>query len=106
MNGRVITDFEQTPPISTYLIAFIVSDFEYNEFIATNDFPTTQRIFTSKDYINQTSYSLVEAITTLKAIGNYLQFPFTLSKLDHAAIPDIRVGGLKIFTFSTISRVL
>lgn len=82
--------------MSTYLIAFIVSDFEYKEFIATKEFSTTQRVFTSKEYINQTSYSLVEGITILKAIENYLQVPFTLPKLDHAAIPDTKVGGLNL----------
>lgn len=98
VNGRVITDFDQTPLISTYLIAIIVSDFEYREFIATKENPTTQRVFTIKEYVNQTSYALTEAITILKAIENYLQVPFTLSKLDHASIPDTRVGGLIEFS--------
>lgn len=96
VNGRVTTDFDETPPISTYLIAFIVSEFEYREFNATNGLPTTQRVFTSKDYINQTSYALIEGVTLLNAIGNYLQIPFVLQKLDHASIPYTWVGGLNI----------
>lgn len=93
MNGRVTTDFDQTPPVSTYLIAFIVSDFECNEFKGTDGFPTTQRVFTRHDYINQTSHALVEAITILTAIGNYVGVPFTLPKLDQVAIPGSRIEG-------------
>lgn len=94
VNGRVITDFWETPPTSTYLIAFIVSDFESNEFIATNEYPTTQRVFTRHEYINQTSHGLVEGITIFKAIENYLQVPFMLPKIDQVAIPGSRIEGL------------
>lgn len=81
--------------MSTYSIAFIISDFNYREFNATNDYTTTQRIFTHIDQINQTSYALVEGITILNALENYLQMPFVLNKLDHVAMPDYHALGIR-----------
>lgn len=92
MNGRVITDFDQTPLMSTYLVAFIVSDFKYTEYYTTNGSSTAQRVITRN--LNQTSYALTESIAILNAIEKYLQVSFPLSKLDQAAIPGSRVGGL------------
>lgn len=93
MNGRVRTSFERTPVMSTYLIAFIISDYEQRTFEATAEFPTTHRVFANDRVINHTSYALVEGITILKALENYLQVSFALPKLDQAAIPDSKVGG-------------
>lgn len=103
-NGKAITNFDQTPLMSTYLIAFIISDFNYREFNATNDYNTTQRIFTNIDHINQTSYALVEGITILKALENYLQIPFVLKKLDHAAMPDYQALGNNMASLNCFTR--
>lgn len=92
MNGQVITDFDETPLMSTYLVAFIVSDFQSTEYIATNGSSTVQRVITRN--LNQTSYALTESIAILNAIEKYVQVPFPLLKLDQAAIPGSRVGGL------------
>lgn len=79
--------------MSTYLVAFIVSDYNKRTFEATADFPTTHRVFANDKVINHTSYALVEAITILKALENYLQVSFALPKLDQAVIPESIVGG-------------
>lgn len=95
-DGRVTTDFETTPLVSTYLIAFIVSDFGYVEFNATDDNPTKQRVYANKDYVNQAEYALAEGVSILNAIAKYVQVPFSLEKMDQAAIPQFRAGGLNL----------
>lgn len=90
--------------MSTYLVAFIVSDFEYNYFNATSEFNMTQRIFTTNDTINRTSYALVEGITMLKAIQEYMQIPYDYPKLDHVAIPNTRAGKISLFCFQRKKR--
>lgn len=92
-NNKIQTDFETTPLMSTYLIAFIVSDFGYNERNASDTNPTHQRVFTSKNKLSQTAYALEEGVNILNAIAKYVSVPFTLSKMDQAAIPDFRAGG-------------
>lgn len=80
--------------MSTYLVAFIVSDYEYREFNGTHEYETTSRVFASKDDTNQTSYALLEGMKMLNALENYFQIPFSLPALDQAVIPEFRVGGV------------
>lgn len=86
----VTTTFRRTPKMSTYLVAFIVSDFE-----STNNNSTAlpMRVFTHKSYLKQTTYALSEGEKLLKAIADYVKVPYALSKMDQAAIPDFRAGG-------------
>lgn len=92
----MITDFDQTPLMSSYLIAFIISDYEYQQFNATNEFNTTQRVFTNKESIDQTSHALTESVQIVKAIENTVRIPFSLSKLDHTSLKYTVVGGMLI----------
>lgn len=74
----------------------MVSDFEHIDRIATNGSQTTQRIFTSRNNINHTSYALTESVAILNALENFVQIPFALSSLDQAVVPETRVGGLNL----------
>lgn len=96
--GRVRTDFDPTPIMSTYLVAFIVSDYEYREFNGTNEYETVSRVFASADDANQTSYALIEGIEMLNALENYFQIPFSLPALDQAVVPEFRVGGMQFIS--------
>lgn len=94
-----MTDFQTTPPVSTYLIAFLVSNFGYAEKNASDTNPTQQRVYTSKKNLDQTGYALDEGVLLLNTIADYLQVKFTLPKMDQAAIPDFSAGG---FHFNSV----
>lgn len=94
VNGRVKTDFEPTPIMSTFLIAFVISDFVNRTYDATTDFPTTHRIFASDSDITHTSYALGEAIAILSALENYLQVAFVIPKMDQVVVPKVSTGGV------------
>lgn len=75
--------------MSTYTVVFVVSDLDYREFHATNEYLTKHRAFAIKDYVNQTSYALNFGANVIKALDNYLNVPYVLTKLDHIALPGI-----------------
>lgn len=93
------TTFVETGKMSTYLIAFMVSDFKYTESKITDDNPTAQRVFAQPGYVNQTNYALSEGVAILNAIAKYVNVPFqpkqrVTPKMDQAAIPQFKAGGL------------
>lgn len=89
-DGSVTTHFETTPMMSTYLIAFIVSDFEYKK---NNGKEFVHRVFSTPKDVCQTPYALAEGEAILNAIANYVKVPFSLPKMDQFAIPDFKAGG-------------
>uniref|UniRef100_A0A2S2QK36 Endoplasmic reticulum aminopeptidase 2 n=1 Tax=Sipha flava TaxID=143950 RepID=A0A2S2QK36_9HEMI len=87
--------FESTPPMSTYLVAIYVGEFEpsknYSKITA----------YTQNMYMNQTEYIGVEASKRLQVMEEYTGIEYTLPKMDMLVIPDFRAGmenwGLNIF---------
>lgn len=71
-NGVKTTTFKQTPLTSTYLIAFIVSDFQSKD-TAAADQKIPQRVFANPNLVNQADYALSEGVTILDAIAKYVQ---------------------------------
>ena len=93
----MVTDFDTTPIMSTYLVAFIVSDLDYREFNGTTSYLTKHRAFSVKDHVNQTSYALNLGVNVLKTLDQYLNVPNRFTKLDHSAIPGVFCDGIKYF---------
>ncbi|XP_073820885.1 aminopeptidase N [Musca autumnalis] len=77
------TIFHTTPPISTYLVAFVVSNFGY---ISKRQGHVTQRVFTPTMSANKGEHQLEFAIRTVAAIEEYLGVDYALDKLDHVAL--------------------
>lgn len=90
-SGYALTQFKTTPPTSTYLIAFLVSDFPNKESWSKNGF--RHRVFAKPNGIESGTFAVHESEKILNAIGDYVQINFTLPKMDSAAIPDFRAGG-------------
>lgn len=81
--------------MSTYLIAFIVSDYTFSASKSIHN--TTQRVFASNETIDQTSYALSESERILYELEEVLQVKFPLSKLDHATVYDDILGMFTSF---------
>lgn len=86
-----MTQFKTTPPTSTYLIAFLVSDFSHKESWSKTGF--RHRVFAKPKEIESGIFAVHESEKILNAIGDYVQINFTLPKMDSAAIPDFKAGG-------------
>ena len=86
------TEFETTPKMSTYLVAFIVSDFKK----LTNE----DRNFSV--YVKPTAYqngklALEVGEKLIRKLDDYTGISFNerVSKLDQFAIPDLPVGAME-----------
>uniref|UniRef100_A0A9J8BVK3 Aminopeptidase n=1 Tax=Cyprinus carpio carpio TaxID=630221 RepID=A0A9J8BVK3_CYPCA len=88
------TTFAPTEVMSTYLLAFIVSDFG---FIEQNIDKLQIRIFARQEAINagQGEYALSVTGTILKFFEDYYNVPYPLPKSDQIALPDFNAGAME-----------
>uniref|UniRef100_A0A671LBD0 Aminopeptidase n=1 Tax=Sinocyclocheilus anshuiensis TaxID=1608454 RepID=A0A671LBD0_9TELE len=88
------TTFAPTEVMSTYLLAFIVSDFG---FIEQNIDKLQIRIFARQEAINagQGEYALNVTGPILKFFEKYYNVPYPLPKSDQIALPDFNAGAME-----------
>lgn len=80
--------FEESPPMSTYLVAFTVSDFES----ITNK---NLSIWSRPNAINDAQDSLKIASKSLDLMENIFGINYILPKMDLIAAPDAEIGGME-----------
>jgi puromycin-sensitive aminopeptidase len=91
--GNKLVQFNETPLMSTYLLAFIIGDLEYSEGKGAADVPI--RVWTTRGKAIQGEYALSIAISLLDYYNDYFGIPYPLKKLDHLAIPDFAAGAME-----------
>lgn len=89
-----VVKFSPTPIMSTYLLAFIVGDFEFIEGW-TKGKKTKVRVFTTKGKIHQAKFALDVAIKSLEFYNKYFDIPYPLEILDLIAIPDFESAAME-----------
>ena len=92
-NGKKLVRFEESPKMSTYLLAFIVGDIACVEANAANN--TLIRVWATRGKEKQGQYALENAVKLLEYFNDYFGIPYPLSKLDHIAIPDFAAGAME-----------
>ncbi|HEV7702610.1 MAG TPA: M1 family metallopeptidase [Candidatus Paceibacterota bacterium] len=91
--GYDIVKFSPTPKMSTYLLAFIVGDFEYLEKKAKSG--TRIRVYTTPSKKNQAKFALDCTVKTLEFYERYFNIKYPLPVLDMIAIPDFASGAME-----------
>lgn len=80
--------------MSTYLIAFVVSDFGFtSNKNVPNAFP--HRVYARPDEVINTGLALKDGERILNAIGDFLKVKFTFPKMDQISIPDFDAGAME-----------
>ncbi|KAM9754213.1 aminopeptidase N-like isoform 2-T2 [Menidia menidia] len=96
MEGQSVqrTVFERTEKMSTYLLAFIVSDFA---FIGSTTDGVLIRIFARRPAIaaGQGAYALNKTGPILKFFEEYYNSSYPLPKSDQIALPDFNAGAME-----------
>ncbi|XP_053668752.1 aminopeptidase N-like [Anopheles marshallii] len=91
-DGNVVTVFETTPPMSVYLLAFMVSDFLYTE----NE-EAAQRVYARPNAIDQTQYALEAGVRIMNVFDEYLGLPYStfMPKVDQTALTQFSAGAME-----------
>jgi len=105
-NGEIVSDipgpatgkhtlkFATTPKMSTYLLAFLVGDFQCTTGEADG---VTIRSCSTPDKVALTPYSVEIARYVLHYYNNYFGIPYPLKKLDLIGLPDFEAGAMENF---------
>lgn len=80
--------FQESVPMSTYLVAFVISDFDH----ITNG---TFSVWSRSSAIDQSKYSLKIGPIVLKHYEDFFQIKFPLPKIDMIALPDFSAGAME-----------
>ncbi|KAK7027941.1 hypothetical protein SK128_026276 [Halocaridina rubra] len=86
--------YDTSVPMSTYLVAFVVSDFE-NMSATTSNNNTLFRVWARKSAIQQAEYSRQVGPAILTHFEDYFSMPYPLPKQDMIAIPDFSAGAME-----------
>ncbi|CAB1322402.1 unnamed protein product [Coregonus sp. 'balchen'] len=98
--GGVLEDhFDTSVRMSTYLVAFIVSDFQ--SVSKTTSHGVKISVYAVPDKINQTEFALNAAVRLLDFYDDYFDIPYPLPKQDLAAIPDFQSGAMENWGLTT-----
>ncbi|XP_067653450.1 uncharacterized protein [Haliotis asinina] len=85
--------YQTTPVMSTYLVAFVVSDFGY---ITGNTSRGLQyRVWARKNALSQLDYALDVGTKVISLYETYFNQTFPLPKQDMIAIPDFAMGAME-----------
>jgi aminopeptidase N/puromycin-sensitive aminopeptidase len=94
VRGKHTLKFFTTPKMSTYLVAFLVGDFQC--FAGESD-GVAIRVCSTPDKVALTPYALDVAQYMLHYYDNYFGILYPLKKLDLIALPDFEAGAMENF---------
>jgi aminopeptidase N/puromycin-sensitive aminopeptidase len=92
--GKHTLKFLTTPKMSTYLVAFLVGDFQCT---AGEQDGVAIRVCATPDKVALTSYGVGVAKYVLHYYNTYFGIPYPLKKLDLIGLPDFEAGAMENF---------
>ncbi|XP_015084853.1 aminopeptidase M1 [Solanum pennellii] len=91
--------YQESPIMSTYLVAIVVGLFDYVEDQTSDGIPV--RVYCQVGKANQGNFALHVAVKTLPLFKEYFGAPYSLPKLDMIAIPDFAAGAMENYGLVT-----
>jgi aminopeptidase N len=92
--GKHTLKFGTTPKMSSYLLAFLVGDFQCS---AGSQDGVAIRVCATPDKVALTAFGLGETKKILHYYNEYFGIPYPLKKLDLIGIPDFEAGAMENF---------
>ena len=95
--------FQESPPMSTYILAFVISNFGYEDSVKTNN-NITFRIWAHNNSLDQTRYAKEIGPQMLEYFETYLDVTYPLPKQDMIALPG-KKGAMENWGLITYSEL-
>jgi puromycin-sensitive aminopeptidase len=92
-DGKLVTSFETTPHMSTYLLAFVTGELDHLE-AKTRD-GVLVRTYATAQNVEFTRFALDVAVQCLEFYNDYFGIPYPLPKCDMIALPDFASGAME-----------
>jgi aminopeptidase N len=92
-NGKKLVAFDTTVKMSTYLLAFIVSDFESISSKTNNN--VTVSVWTAPGQTHLGEYALQAGVRVVEFYQKTYGIDFPLPKIDMVAVPDFAAGAME-----------
>ncbi|MGH0187479.1 UNVERIFIED_CONTAM: hypothetical protein FKN15_025411 [Acipenser sinensis] len=92
-DGLLEDHFLHSVKMSSYLVAFVVSDFASKSTASKRG--TKVSVFAPSEQMVQTQYALHAGVKILQFFEEYFQIPYPLPKIDLVAIPDFEAGAME-----------
>ncbi|KAK6617705.1 hypothetical protein RUM44_005293 [Polyplax serrata] len=105
LQNWVWDQYEVTVPMSTYLLAFVVSDFSHKVSPKLSGNDVLFRVWARKDAINQVDYASIVGPRVLSYFEMYFDVKYPLPKMDMIAIPDFSSGAMENWGLITYREV-
>ncbi|KAJ8968398.1 hypothetical protein NQ317_007791 [Molorchus minor] len=87
--------FDSSVPMSTYLVAYVVSDFDHKTGVPIENNNVTFRIWARKDALNQVDFASEVGPKALEYFEKFFDIKYPLPKQDMVAIPDFSAGAME-----------
>ena len=91
--GSLVSTFEPTPKMSTYLLAFVVGELAYQE--TTNEHGVKIRAYATNQHKHELDFALQNAAKFLDFYDDFFGTPYPLQKCDLVACPDFAAGAME-----------
>ncbi|CAF0852077.1 unnamed protein product [Brachionus calyciflorus] len=92
----VLTEFKETVPMSTYLVAILISDFKCRDGLSQSSFSNVKvKVCSRPNALDQLDLALNSSMEFLSFFENYYQVSYPLEKLDHVGVPDFKFGAME-----------
>ncbi len=103
-NDRLITTFQTTPRMSTYLVAWVIGDLQKKTAVTKNGVEVS--IWSTKAHdLTSLDFALDIATRTIDFFDDYFGVPYPLPKSDHVALPDFSAGAMENWGLITYREI-
>ena len=103
-NGRLVTAFQTTPKMSTYLLAWAVGEMHRTTAKTKNNVEVSVWA-TPAQPTAALDFPLEIAVRTIEFYEDYFGIPYPLPKADHVALPDFGSGAMENWGLITYREI-